>query len=649
MPRRDANRDRSQQHAKSFWARNWGWIAGGAAVLAACVAIRSIGGPPDANAQAPGGNGLRNVSATSPAATSAADPKQLAAVVNGQEVTRQELAGECLRVFGKEVLESLVNKHLISEYCARNKIVISTKDVDDEIEKMAKKFGIPPEQYLKLLQTERNINPTQYAKDVVWPMIALRRLAASKLTVSPDELKDAYETEYGSAVQCRMIVSEDLKAIKEAYSKAKTNSDDFPNLAKNYSSDANIASAKGLFPPIRRHVGNPDLEQAAFSLKEKEISPIVQVDKQYIILMCENIVPAIQPADFKQIREQLGETIKERKLHAAAAEVFQTLQKDARIVNIYNDPDKSRAMPGVAATVNDTRITMRELAEECIDRHGVEIIEGLINRKLLEQALKKQNVQVTQPHIDQEIAKTAAAMGKVTKNGDPDVEAWLKVVTEENHATVDSYIRDAVWPAAALKLLVGKTVKITDEDLQKGYEANYGPRVRCRAIVVNTQRRAQEVWSLAREKRTAEYFGELAEQYSIEAGSRALKGKVPPIQRHGGQPLLEKEAFSLNPGDLSGIITVSDKFVILFCEGYTEPTKVRFEEVRDLMYEDLYDKKLRIAMNKQYDLLKEQAQVDNYVTGSTHSSKKQQDSEVLPAGGPAPPKGFVTPTAGQGK
>jgi len=35
--------------------------------------------------------------------------------------------------------------------------------------------------------------------------------------------------------------------------------------------------------------------------------------------------------------------------------------------------------------------------------------------------------------------------------------------------------------------------------LERGYEANYGPKVRCRAIVLNNQRRAQEVWDKARE------------------------------------------------------------------------------------------------------------------------------------------------------
>ena len=46
----------------------------------------------------------------------------------------------------------------------------------------------------------------------------------------------------------------------------------------------------------------------------------------------------------------------------------------------------------------------------------------------------------------------------------------------------------------------------------------------------------------------AKQFGKLAAQYSIEAGSNALEGEVPPIQAHfSGRPLLEQEAFSLRP------------------------------------------------------------------------------------------------------
>ena len=35
---------------------------------------------------------------------------------------------------------------------------------------------------------------------------------------------------------------------------------------------------------------------------------------------------------------------------------------------------------------------------------------------------------------------------------------------------------------------------------------------------------------MARKNNTAENFGELATQYSVEPGSQAMKGEVPPIK-----------------------------------------------------------------------------------------------------------------------
>jgi len=179
-----------------------------------------------------------------------------------------------------------------------------------------------------------------------------------------------------------------------------------------------------------------------------------------------------------------------------------------------------------------------------------------------------------------------------------------------------------VWPSAALKKLVGGAVKITNEDIQKGFEANFGPRVRCLAIVLGNFRRAQEVWEMARRNNTREYFGDLAEQYSSEASSKSLRGEVPPVRRHSGQPVLEKEAFALKEGELSGIIQIGEQFVILRCEGYTEPIDVELETVRDEIHADLLEKKQRLAMAQYFGRLKENATVINYLTGKTQAPTK---------------------------
>jgi len=135
---------------------------------------------------------------------------------------------------------------------------------------------------------------------------------------------------------------------------------------------------------------------------------------------------------------------------------------------------------------------------------------------------------------------------------------------------------------------------------------------------MNDLRLAQRVWAKARDNCTAQYFGTLAAEYSVEGSSRGLNGKVPPIRKHGGQPILEEEAFKLQSGQISGIIQVDDQFVILFCEGQTTPVDVEFTTVRQYIFEDVYEKKERIEMAKEFQQLQDQATIENKLTGKVH-------------------------------
>lgn len=559
-----------------------------------------------------------------------ANKPQIVAVVNREDISRNELAQQALWHYGEAVLESLVNRRVVTQQCEARGITVTKEEVRAEIERLATRFGLATDQYLQMLEEGRGISPAQYADDMVWPTLALRKVAAERLTVTPEEIEMAYETEYGPSVQVRVIVCDTEQKAQHVYQMVMQAPDDFPNIAKDESDDPNSGSARGLIQPIRRHLGDAAVEQAAFALQPGQISEIVPVNGKFVILKCEKQHPARPVAARESVDKILAEAIRDKKLQAAATDLFKELQSQAQVENIFNDPEKRKAIPGVAAIINGThKITMRELAEECIDRHGEEVLDGTISRKLLEQALRSKKLAITEQDIDAEIAQAAMIMGKFTPDGGPDVQAWLDEVTNEQGMPLELYIHDSVWPSAALKKLVGEQVEITEADLQMGFEANFGPRVRVRAIVLNEMRRAQEVWEMARKNPSPEYFGQLAEQYSVEASSRSLAGQVPPVQRHGGQPMLEQEAFSLKPGELSGIVQVEDKFVIMLCEGLTQPVKVDFAEVRDELYTDLQEKKLRIAMADYFAQLKETAQIDNYVAGTTQSGVRNSDKVKL--------------------
>lgn len=620
------------------WRARLGMIVCGLGLLGSCLLVRYFWGAESANADPAASRNVRSPAASTPtvrrdaaktqssAATAPSGSAHLkvVATVNGRQITRNEFGRECLLHYGKEVLESLVNKMLIAQECKRQNIVITRAEVDAEIERLAQRFGLPRDQWLKMLKTEREIDPGQYASDIIWPTLALRRLAGERLQVTREELTEVYETKYGSAVRARVITCKDAEKAQQVRAAAAADPDQFGDLAKEHSEDAS-ASFKGLVEPIRKHGSYKEIEQAAFTMADGEVSGVIRAGGQYVILKREGLLPA-QNVSYDKVSSQLEEMVRDRKLRKAAQEIFRQLQDRSTVVNVLNDPQKSHTMPGVAAVINGQKITIGQLAEQCIERHGEEVLEGTINRKLIELACAKQKITVSEAEVDQEILQAADASVPPKADGSADVEAWLKLVTEKQGISVEVYRRDSVWPSVALKRLVGDKLwdsrKELEEDLQKGYEANYGPRVRCLAIVLDNLRRAQQVWEMARKKPTADTFGDLAAEYSIEPGSRALRGEVPPIQKHGGQPLLEKEAFSLKPGELSGVVQVGSRYVILFCQGRTEPVGVRFEEVRDEVYRHVYEKRQRLAMAERFQQLQESATIDNHLAGTSQSPKK---------------------------
>jgi len=609
------------------------------AVVVVCLTVRFWAPANEAAAQAPASNrseasvqgdrtpqrvaSLKDPASAVSAAAKAArvrPPKDLkvAAVVNGQQITREALANEALRRFGEETLQGLVNKYLIHQACRQHGIQVTAEDIDAEIEAIAEKFGLSTDRWLALLAQERDIDVTQYRSEIVWPTVALRRLAADRLTVTPDEFRKAWEADYGPKVQVRMISVTDEKKAQQLHAAAVSSSGEFDKLAKEHSEDRGSAAARGMIPPIRRHVGDPAIETAVYALEPGEISPIVKAAGQFFIFKCEKHIPAtyIDPMYRKTAEERLKERIRDRKLRESAADVFEQLQQEAKLVNVYNNPELQQKMPGVAATINGQSISIEALAEECLARHGVNVLEGEVNRLLLLQELQQAGATVTSADIDTEIARAADAYGYVERDGSPDIDAWLNTVTEDEGATVDLYVRDIVWPTAALKKIVGDKVAITTEDLQKGFEANYGARVEVRAIVLNDHRQAYKVFEMARNNPSEEFFGQLASQYSVEPVSKSNRGLVPPIRRHGGQPEVEKAAFALAPGELSEVIVSGPHAIILKCIGRTQPLVTDIADVRDELTKDLKEKKLRLLMADRFEAIQKNARIENFLAGT---------------------------------
>ncbi len=236
--------------------------------------------------------------------------------------------------FNKEVANMPPN---YQKYVQANK----EKFVDDLVMRelfyqQAKKDGIEKDpEYIKQLE--------EIKKKVLAQMLLLKTM--EKAEVTTEEAKKYYEEnkkeyEVPEQIEAAHILIKiedpgDEAADKAALQKAEevlkkvNEGGDFAELAKENSSCPSSAKggALGSFP---RGAMVPEFEEAAFSLKEGEISGIVKTKFGYHIIKLIKKVPA-QTQTFAEVEDQIKETLLQEKKKAAVETLNKELREKAKI------------------------------------------------------------------------------------------------------------------------------------------------------------------------------------------------------------------------------------------------------------------------------------------------------------------------------
>ena len=255
------------------------------------------------------------------------------AKVEGRPITWQQVADECMARHGREIMENLINRTIIQQACAKRRIVVTNAEVAAEVRRIAKKFNLTPENWYQMLQAERGITPIQYHRDIIWPMLALRKIAGTDVKITKKEQLELFQREWGPRVKAKMIMLDNLRRATEVHRQAARNPREFERLAQKYSIEPNSRALGGEIPPIRRYAGNPKVEEKAFGLRPGEVSPVIQIGyNRYVILRCEGrTTPVVR--DISEVYDELMAQIKEEKTQAAVAQVFEKLKRETTVTN----------------------------------------------------------------------------------------------------------------------------------------------------------------------------------------------------------------------------------------------------------------------------------------------------------------------------
>lgn len=271
----------------------------------------------------------------------------------------------------------------------------------------------------------------------------------------------------------------------------------------------------------------------------------------------------------------------------------------------------------VMARVGDETISYDAVADEAVKRFGREVLDDLIHRLIIQQACEKNKITVTETEINDEITRIAKRFNLDTAN-------WLQMLQAERNISPLQYRQSVIFPMIALRKLAGEDIEITEDELKQAFIRNYGPRVKARMIMFNNLRQAQSTQEEL--SKDPEKFEEVATKISIEPGSRALGGQIPPIAKFSGNSEMEnveKAAFKLAKDDISGVIEIPQgRYVILKCEGKTEPVVTNIDDVKDSLYEELKESKTQANVAVIFKQIKEQTIVDNYLTQTSNRPEK---------------------------
>ena len=306
-------------------------------ILGGAVAAVMIGGILFQFFRAEEGGAGSDASGNTGQRTSQRDGSTVLGTVNGYSITWNAVAQECMERYGRDVLENLINRAVIQQACASRKVVVTNAEVSNEVSRIAKKFGISVENWYQMLQAERGITRLQYHRDIIWPMLALKKMASAKIEVTEKELREGMLGNYGPRVKAKLIMLDNQRRATEIHAKLVRNPEDFERHAQKYSIEPNSRALGGEIPPIRRYGGNPKIEEVAFKLQAGEISQVIPLGRnRFVILKCTGYTKSIT-TDLNTVRQELYKQIKEDKLQAAVARTFEKIRRETTINNFLTN------------------------------------------------------------------------------------------------------------------------------------------------------------------------------------------------------------------------------------------------------------------------------------------------------------------------
>ncbi|MCR4292811.1 MAG: peptidyl-prolyl cis-trans isomerase [Candidatus Kuenenia sp.] len=276
------------------------------------------------------------------------EDKDVVAIVNGQNITSNELYELLLRSYGNEALDVLIRRTLINQEARKHGISLTTKEVENkintlvqlEVNALMQTYKIENEADLdkeleKIGASLKEFKDKLTKKLVKEAEIELRaeKVVMKTISVSEEDLQEAYKSIYGEKIEAQQIVLKTKREAEEALEKLRLGAD-ITKMAKAQSIDRASAARDGKMLPFSPE---DDIGKSVAHLKPGELSSIISTNYGYHII---KITDRKTGSDkkFDTVKKELEDLVREKKYRERLRPWLVNLVESASITKkIAND------------------------------------------------------------------------------------------------------------------------------------------------------------------------------------------------------------------------------------------------------------------------------------------------------------------------
>ena len=236
----------------------------------------------------------------------------------------------------------------------------------------------------------------------------------------------------------------------------------------------------------------------------------------------------------------------------------------------------------IVAIVNGQKVARQELYELLVDTYGDDALDVLIRRTLIYQAAAKEGISAASSEVNQKLktlinGEIDGLMRTYRIKDKADLEKEL-IKIDSSIAQLEEKLSKKMRKQAEVEVLaekvMTKTVTVTEEELKKVYDLEYGEKIEASQIVYNIRSDAED--ALKKIKSGAD-FATMAKNDSIDRVSAAKGGKMQPFSPKDGIGI---QVANLKVGEISDIIKTDYGYHIIQITGKKPASNKDFKAVR---------------------------------------------------------------------